>query len=161
MIYGNSPKCWYDKKTSLTDHFSRYIKFENVIRLEILSGTLLLHMTYSLTWLKSAKLYGKRKMFSIFCKQCCTLSTAKLSILNQFLFWKQLCNSYFIGSKSRRLIFEYWLAPTGFILDLKLEKHDFLGFCPKHNLLLGGKGWRIFFSFNFVVPKVIISVSFQ
>ena len=33
----------------LTNQFSIYIKFENVIGLEILSGKLLLHMTYSLT----------------------------------------------------------------------------------------------------------------
>ena len=45
----------------LTNQFSMYIKFEYVIGLEILSGKLVLHMTYSLTWLKNAKLYRKRK----------------------------------------------------------------------------------------------------
>ena len=40
----------------LTGQFSMYIKFENVIGLEILSRKLLLPMTYSLTGLKNAKL---------------------------------------------------------------------------------------------------------
>ena len=55
------PEMLVGQKKSLRDHFLRYIKFENVIGLEISSGILSLHMTYSLTWLKSAKLYGKRK----------------------------------------------------------------------------------------------------
>ena len=33
----------------LTDQFSMYIEFENVIRVEVLSGKLLLQMTFSLT----------------------------------------------------------------------------------------------------------------
>ena len=37
------------QKKSLTDYFSRFTKFENVIGLEILSEILLLQMTYSLT----------------------------------------------------------------------------------------------------------------
>ena len=45
----------------LTDQFSMYIKFENVIGVEILSRKLLLHMTYRLTRLKKAK-RGKEKM---------------------------------------------------------------------------------------------------
>ena len=38
-VYGNPLKCW------LKGQFSIYIKFENVIGLEILSSKLLLHMT--------------------------------------------------------------------------------------------------------------------
>jgi len=55
--------------------FLRYIKFENVIGLEILSGKLLLH-----------KLYGKRKSFSIFIRQRSTYYPDKLSIFKIFLY---------------------------------------------------------------------------
>ena len=55
------PEMLVGQKKSLRDNFLRYIKFENVIGLEILSGKLSFHMTYSLTLLKSAKLYGQRK----------------------------------------------------------------------------------------------------
>ena len=50
---------WHTKR--LTGQFSMYIKFENVIGLEILGSKLLLHMTYSLTWLKNANCMGKEK----------------------------------------------------------------------------------------------------
>ena len=55
---------WHTK--SLTSQFSMYIKFENIIGLEILRSKLLLQMTYSLTWLKNAKLYSKRKNVLLF-----------------------------------------------------------------------------------------------
>ena len=58
-------------KIAVTDQFFRYIKCENFIGLEILRKKLLFQMTYfqrqreyiytySLTWLKNAKMYGKR-----------------------------------------------------------------------------------------------------
>ena len=43
------PEMLVGQKTSLTYHFYRYRKFENVIGFEILSGKLLFQMTYSLS----------------------------------------------------------------------------------------------------------------
>ena len=54
------------QKTRLTEKFLRYRKFKNVIGLEILSEISFLLMTYSLTRLKNAKLYGKREKCSLF-----------------------------------------------------------------------------------------------
>ena len=52
-----------------------------------------------------------------------------------------------LAQNHERLIFEYWLAPSWFFLDLKSEKHNFFVIFPQTRPFFWGKGWRNFHLF--------------
>ena len=96
--------------TRLTAHSSTYIKFENVIGLEMSRKKFLLQMTYNLTWLKMQNYMEKEKMLSIFGRLRFIFSLLCCQFLSNLKF-KYRCRILFFNAKNHeKLIFEYWFA---------------------------------------------------
>ena len=102
-----------------------------------------MYLIYSLTSLKNAKCYGKRKMFSIVIRQSFTFSPAKLSIFKQSLFDNSLVILISLAKKHEKINYCV-LISTKFFFYLKLEKRYFICDFSANTAIFGGKGWRIF-----------------
>ena len=90
-----------------------------------LSGKLVCHMTNSLTWLKNAKFYGKRKNVRYFRSTTLHVFPAKLSIFLFILFLKTV------------LLFAFhWL---------KITKNIFLSIDLHQVVFFGPKIWKMYF----------------
>ena len=97
--------------------------------------------------------------FSIFGKQCFTFALPNCQLLTNSYFENSCSILISLAQNHEKLIFEYWLAPSWFILELKLEKHIFfLWIFHNHGHF---RGWRVggFFFFKLCWPQSYYCVS--